>query len=304
MVQHAQIIDGKAIAARIKTEVAAEVRKLMATGLPVRLVAVLVGQFPAARVYAENQAKTCGELGIDYTLRELPETVRQEELEDMLRSLAADKSVTGIMLHMPLPAHINTQQAQYAIDLLKDVEGVNPGNIGHVVYGHSIIAPCTALAVVALIEATGISLVGAEVAMVGASRITGKPAALLLSERGATVTLCHVHTRDLIVHTRRADVVVVAVGKPGLIDQRHIRPGAVVIDVGINRIAVKDQKGQRIWRTVGDVAFDAISPIAGWITPVPGGVGPMTVAMLLRNTVRAARLVYGLEKPFGEAANC
>lgn len=300
--QFAALIDGKAIAAQIKTDVAREVRKLRDAGLPIRLVAVLAGQSPAARVYAENQARTCGELGIQYTLRELPQTVRQEELDGLLGELARDKSVTGIMLHMPLPPHINSQQSQYAIDLLKDVEGVNPGNIGHVVYGHSIIAPCTALAVVTLIESTGISLAGSEVAMVGASRITGKPTALLLSERGATVTLCDIHTRDLVPHTRRADVVVVAVGKPGLIDQRHIRPGAVVIDVGINRVAAVDAQGRPGWRTVGDVDFDSVRPIAAWITPVPGGVGPMTVAMLLRNTVRAARLVYGLEKPFGEVA--
>ena len=298
--QNAALIDGKAIAARIKMDVAREVHKLREEGLPIRLVAVLAGQSPAARVYAENQARTCGELGIQYTLRELPQSVRQQELDGLLGDLARDTSVTGIMLHMPLPPQINSQQSQYAIDLLKDVEGVNPGNIGHVVYGHSIIAPCTALAVVTLIESTGIPLAGCEVAMVGASRITGKPTALLLSERGATVTLCDIHTRDLVAHTRRADVVVVAVGKPGLIDQRHIRHGAVVIDVGINRVASVDAQGRSGWRTVGDVDFDSVHPIAGWITPVPGGVGPMTVAMLLRNTVRAARLVYGLEKPFGE----
>lgn len=304
MAQHATsaaLIDGKAIAAGIKNQVAGEVRELRAAGLPIRLVAVLAGQSAAARVYAENQARTCTEVGIEYSLRELPQTVSQEELDALLRGLAADKAVTGIMLHMPLPPQINAQQSQYAIDLLKDVEGVNPGNIGHVVYGHSIIAPCTALAVVTLIESTGISLRGAEVTMIGASRITGKPTALLLAERGATVTICDINTRDVAEHSRRSDVVVVAVGKPGLVGVGHIRPGSLVIDVGINRIAVMDAAGKETWRTVGDVAFEEVRRVAGWITPVPGGVGPMTVAMLLRNTVRAARLVYGLEKPFGNS---
>ncbi len=296
----AKIIDGKAIAARIKQQVAADVQQLTAAGKPVRLVAVLAGHAPVSRVYAENQARMCREVGVDYTLRELPAEVTQDHLEDLLRQLAADSTITGIMLHMPLPPQINSQQAQYAIDMLKDVEGVNPANIGHVVYGYSIIAPCTALAVVALVEETGATLRGAEITVVGASRIVGKPVALLLTERGATVTLCQIYTRDLVVHTRRADILIVAAGSPGLIEGRHVRPGAVVIDVGINRVAVPDATGKTVQKTVGDVNFNSVAPQASWLSPVPGGVGPMTVAMLLRNTVRAARLVYGLERPFGK----
>jgi methylenetetrahydrofolate dehydrogenase (NADP+)/methenyltetrahydrofolate cyclohydrolase len=169
------------------------------------------------------------------------------------------------------------------------VEGVNPANIGYVVYHHTLIAPCTAGAAVELVHATGVDLYGKEAVVVGASEIAGKPIALLLLGDGATVTLCHIGTRDLISHTRRAEVLVVAVGKPGLIGVEHVRPGAIVIDVGINR--VKQPDGTT--RTVGDVQFDAVREVAGYITPVPGGVGPMTVAMLLKNTLRAADIVFG-----------
>ena len=294
----AKLLDGKAIAARIRQSVALEVSSLTAAGKPIQLVTVLVGNSPAARVYAGNQAKTCRELGIGYTLRELPEHISQQQLNAVLQSLAADHSVTGIMVQLPLPPHLNTQETQYGIDVIKDVEGVNPANIGHVVYGHSIIAPCTAAAVVEMIASTGVSLTGKEVVVVGASRIAGKPTALLLTEMQATVTLCHIHTRDLPSHSRKADIVVVAVGKPGLITSQHIKPGAMVIDVGINRIQVPGLDGRMIDRTVGDVDFASVSPLAGWLSPVPGGVGPVTVAMLLRNTVRAAKLVHGIEKPF------
>jgi methylenetetrahydrofolate dehydrogenase (NADP+) / methenyltetrahydrofolate cyclohydrolase len=292
----AKIIDGKALATAIKQQVLADVKELNSAGYPVKLSAILVGHAPAARVYAENQARTCQEMGIDYKLHELSEKTSQTELDALLRQLALDRSVTGIMVHLPLPDHLNTQQTQFGIDVIKDVEGVNPANIGHVLYGHPIIAPCTALAAVALIESTGAMLRGAEVTVIGASRIAGRPVALLLTEKGATVTVCHIHTRDLICHTKHSDIVVVAAGKAGLIDNRHIKPGAVVIDIGINRITVPDSTGKPMSKTVGDVDFDSVAPLASWITPVPGGVGPMTVAMLLRNTVRAARLVNQLEK--------
>jgi hypothetical protein len=180
---------------------------------------------------------------------------------------------------------------QYHIDRVKDVEGVNPANIGHVVYRHTLIAPCTALAALELIKSTGTLIRGAEAVVVGASAIAGKPAALLLTEEMATVTLCHIATRELKEHTRRADILVSAVGKPNLITANHVRPGAIVIDVGINRITLPD--GTK--KTVGDVEYDAVLPIASHITPVPGGVGPMTVAMLLKNTLRSAELVFGID---------
>lgn len=285
----AKIIDGKVVAAGIREGVVREVAALKAEGKVVKLVAVLVGENGAARVYAENQARTCAAVGIGYELMGLPEGTTQAGLHAALHNLNADPSVTGIFLHSPLPAGMDLPAAQYQIDVIKDVEGVNPANIGHVVYGHTIIAPCTAQAVVELIETTGVPLRGAEVTVVGASRIVGRPLALLLTEREATVTLCHIHTRDTAAACRRADIVVVAVGKPGLVKGCDLKEGAVVIDVGITRVKVDG-----VDKTVGDVAFEEAAERAGWITPVPGGVGPVTVAMLLRNTVRAAKLVWGI----------
>ena len=295
----ARIIDGKALAQATRESVAAGVAALSAAGRPVRLVALLVGDNPAARVYAENQKRTCAQVGIDYRLHQLPAETTRAELWQIIRGLNCDPAITGIFLHSPLPNGLDLQEAQYQIDVLKDVEGVNPANIGHVVYGHTIIAPCTALAVIELINSTGIDLTGKEVAVVGASRIVGRPLSLLLTERNATVTLCHIHTKDTPAHCRSADVIVVAVGKPGLIRASHVKPGAVVIDVGINRVKITDAFGKVTEKTVGDVDFEEVSAVASHITPVPGGVGPMTVAILLRNTLRAARLVYGVEEPFG-----
>lgn len=293
----AQIIDGKALSTTLRNTIAHEVKILREQNKPVHLTALLVGDQPAARVYAENQAKSCKQLGMEYTLLELPDTTTQEQLLETIGTLNQDSAVTGIFLHTPLPKGLDLAEAQYAINIKKDVEGVNPANIGHVVYGHTIIAPCTALAVVELIESTGVKLQGAEVAVVGASRIVGRPLSLLLTEKGATVTLCHIYTHDVSAHTRNADIVVVAVGKPGLIGPKDITPGAIVIDVGINRVKTIGPDGAEITRTVGDVQFEPVAARAGYITPVPGGVGPMTVAMLMRNTLRAAKLIYGIEKP-------
>lgn len=297
----AKLIDGKSLSAAIREKVAAEVAALKSQHKPVRLVALLVGDNPAAQVYAENQKKTCAQAGIGYELRTLPETTSAHDLRAAIHALNRDAAVTGIFLHAPLPAGLDLPDAQYQIDILKDVEGVNPANIGHVVYGHTIIAPCTALACIELIDSTGVPLQGANVTIVGASRIVGRPLSLLLTERNATVTLCHIFTKDTPAMCRTADIVVVAAGKPGLIRTEHIKPGAVVIDVGINRVKITDAFGKVTERTVGDVDFDPVSQIAAHITPVPGGVGPMTVAMLLRNTLRAAKLVYGLEKPLSGA---
>ena len=284
----AKIIDGTAIAQELKDQVRARARELAAAGHRVRLVAILVGSTPAGELYAQRQKETCATVGIEYELKTLPADSTFEQVASTIARLNKDISVTGIMLHLPLPAHLDATELQYAIDPVKDVEGVNPANIGYVVYGHTLIAPCTALAAVELIQSTGAALRGAEAVVVGASEIAGKPIALLLAERMATVTLCHIDTRDVAAHTRRADIVVVAVGKPGLITADHIRPGAIVIDVGINR--VKQPDGTR--KTVGDVDFEAVEPRAAWITPVPGGVGPMTVAILLRNTLRSAELIF------------
>lgn len=282
----ATLIDGVTLAAQTKERVRGRVDELARSGKRIALTAVLVGSTPAGELYAARQAEACREVGIAYALKTLRATASAKDVSRALQTLNADPSVTGIMLHLPLPAHLDATELQYRIDPVKDVEGVNPANIGYVVYGHTLIAPCTALAVIELIESTGVNLRGAEAVVVGASEIAGKPIALLLTERMATVTLCHIATRELTAHTRRADILVVAVGKAGLITSEHVRTGAVVIDVGINRIQQPD--GTR--KTVGDVDFAQVKEKAGFLTPVPGGVGPMTVAMLLKNTLRSAEL--------------
>jgi methylenetetrahydrofolate dehydrogenase (NADP+) / methenyltetrahydrofolate cyclohydrolase len=286
----ARIIDGVAIAAKVKEETAAGIARLKAAGHPVHLTAVLVGATPAAEIYANRQAEACRAIGIDYTLAAIPDDISNKDLRAEIRKLSRDPSVTGIMLHMPLPSHIDTARIQYEIDVVKDVEGVNPANIGYVFYKHVVIAPCTAMAAVELIKHTGVPLEGAEAVVVGASHIVGKPIALLLTEQMATVTITHIATRDLKAHTQRADIVVAAAGKAGLITADHVREGACVIDVGINRIMLPD--GTK--KTVGDVDFDAVKEKAAHLTPVPGGVGPMTVAMLLRNTLRSAEILAGV----------
>ena len=280
------LIDGAALAEAIKQETRA---RAVALGRPVHLTAILVGATQAAELYANRQAQACRAVGIDYELIKLPAEITQKELKTEIRRLNAEASVTGIMMHLPLPSHLDAARMQYEIDVVKDVEGVNPANIGYVVYGHTLIAPCTALSVIELIKSTGVAIRGAEAVVVGASEIAGKPIALLLAEQMATITLCHVATRDLKSHTRRAEILVVAVGKPGLISADDVREGAVVIDVGINRVTLAD--GSK--KTVGDVDFDAVREKASHITPVPGGVGPMTVAMLLRNTLRSAEILAG-----------
>lgn len=288
----ATIIDGAALASATRQHVAQRVQELKNAGRHVHLTALLVGASPAGQLYAQRQAEACSAVGIQYRLQTLAADASSSDVRQALHALNADPAVTGIMLHLPLPRHLDATELQYQIDPVKDVEGVNPANIGYVVYGHTLIAPCTALAVVELIDSTGVTLRGAEAVMVGASEIVGKPTALLLAQRMATVTLCHIATRNLAEHTRRAEVLVVAVGKPGLITADHVRDGAVVIDVGINRISTPD--GTR--KTVGDVDFLTVAQKASHITPVPGGVGPMTVAMLLKNTLRSAELLANIAK--------
>ena len=285
----ATLIDGLALADSLRQEVRSRVAAL---GRPVHLTAILVGATQAAELYARRQADACAAVGIQYRLLTLPADITQKALKTEIRRLNDDPAVTGIMMHLPLPAHLDAPRMQYEIDLVKDVEGVNPANIGYVVYGHTLIAPCTALSVIELIRSTGVPIRGAEAVIVGASQIAGKPIALLLAEQMATTTLCHVATKDLKSHTRRAEILVVAVGRPGLISADDVKQGAVVIDVGINRVTQPD--GTK--KTVGDVDFDPVRERASHITPVPGGVGPMTVAMLLRNTLRSAEILAGVEK--------
>ncbi len=285
----ARILDGAAYAQEIRADVQRRVAAFTAEHRPIRLCAILVGGDHGGRLYARSQRRQCERVGIEYDLVELPESTDERRLRDEIDRLNADERVTGIMLHMPLPEAISPAAAQYRIDPYKDVEGVNPANIGLLFYGEPIIAPCTALAVNELLTRSGATLRGANAVVVGQGRIVGKPITMFLLERMATVTACHVATRDLPSHTRAADILVVAVGKPGVVGAEHVKPGAVVIDVGINEITERDADGNEVRRTVGDVDFAPAAEVASAISPVPGGVGPLTVAMLLRNTVEAAR---------------
>ena len=314
----AALIDGEAVAKGILDAVKADVGALKAAGRPVHLFAVQVGENPASRVYIRNQKTSCEEIGIDYTLDELPAETTQEELARHLAKRNSSGDCTGIILQMPLPEQVDRRKAQAAIAPAKDVEGMNPANMGTVIAGDPVLGPCTAVGAVELVTSLGLEcecdipdwvqeditrrnlkggLYGKEVVVVGHSEIVGKPIGLLLLNQYCTVTTCHIGTQDLRAHTRAADILVVAVGRPGLVTADMIKPGAVVIDVGINRVPMLDEAGKPVLnkkgkpkkKTVGDVDFEAACEVAGHITPVPGGVGPMTVAILLRNTVRAAQ---------------
>lgn len=281
----AKRIDGTSLAASAREHLADRVKALRAASRPVGLDAILVDAGDtAARVYTDNQKRTCDELGIDYRLHGLPGTSGHDEIAGRVLLLNNDERSTAIMLCLPLPQGVEAYAVQRLIAPEKDVEGVNPANIGNVVYGRSSLAPCTALAAVAMVRSTGVDLKGRHAVVVGASNHVGKPIAILLMREGATVTSCNEWTPDLAELCLRADVLVAAAGVPGLITAAMVKPGAVVVDVGVNRIAGPD--GKRM--TVGDVAFDEVCEVAGWISPVPGGVGPMTVATLLGNVVDAA----------------
>ncbi|MCC6359553.1 MAG: bifunctional 5,10-methylenetetrahydrofolate dehydrogenase/5,10-methenyltetrahydrofolate cyclohydrolase [Phycisphaerales bacterium] len=284
----AQILDGNAFAAEIRNEVSAQIAAHTHSHGPIRLVSVLVGDNPAALIYAESQKKRCLQAGILHDLLQLPDDIGQAQLLAEIDRLNHDASVTGIMVHLPLPTWIDAATVQYRIDPYKDVEGVNPANIGLLFYDEPIIAPCTALAVDEMIRRSGVQVYGANAVVVGQSRIVGRPVTMFLTTQMATVTACHAATRDLAAFARNADILVVAVGKARLVGGAMIKPGALVIDVGINSIREKNAAGEEVRRTVGDVDFDSAVQVAGHITPVPGGVGPLTVAMLLRNTVLAA----------------
>ncbi|MDM8007678.1 MAG: bifunctional 5,10-methylenetetrahydrofolate dehydrogenase/5,10-methenyltetrahydrofolate cyclohydrolase [Phycisphaerae bacterium] len=285
----AMIIDGKRLAERIRADTRQQVKIMASEGHRPKLAAIIVGEPAAGMVYARSQARQCADMGIEYELVQTPSTCGTGCICEQIDRLNRDDSVTGIMLHLPLPPQIDAPSVQYRIDPYKDVEGVNPANIGMVFYGRPIIAPCTALAVVELIKETGMQLRGANAVVVGQGAIVGLPISVFLLQQFATVTGCHVATRDLAAHTRQADLLVVAVGKAGLIGAEHVKPGAVVIDVGINRVQTIGGDGKAVSKTVGDVDCDAVCRVASAVTPVPGGVGPVTVAMLLRNTVEATR---------------
>ena len=281
----ARILEGGPIAERIKADLEKQLEQV--GGTPPRLVALLVGDNPGARAYAKTQAKECAEVGITYDLRQFVQELSEAEMVEVIEQLNADASVNGIILLMPVPEQMDARRLQAAIDPIKDVDGVHPANLGTAVQGRRTLVPCTAQAVMALVEASGVDIEGAEAVVVGHSEIVGKPTALLLLDKFASTTVCHIATRDVRFHTKRADILIVAVGKAGLIRGYQVKPGALVVDVGMNRI--KDPKTGKS-RMVGDILFDEVVQVAGILTPVPGGVGPLTVVMLLKNTVEAMEL--------------
>lgn len=285
VMSQAHIIDGKALAKRIKEEARQEVAALAEQGTKVSLDAIMVGDPDTGEIYARSQRQRCEEVGIEYRLHTLGGDATNADVRNQIIELNRDPAVTGILLNLPLPEGIDAPAMQYYIDPYKDVEGVNPANIGLLFYEDPIMAPCTALAVMEILKEAGCEAHGLNATIVGQGAIAGRPVSLFLLHQMATVTSCHIATRDLLEHTTNADLLVVAVGKPGLIRREHVKPGAIVIDVGINTVV--DKSGQK--RIVGDVAFDEVKEVASVITPVPGGVGPVTVAILLRSAAEAAR---------------
>jgi len=278
-----RLLDGKPVRDRILQEVAERVRQASASHQIGRLVSVSLGAQKAASVYTRSQATAATRVGLRFEEQTWPSELSQEECKARLLAMNDDRDVLGVILQRPVPAHINGRSLASAIHPLKDVEGMNPASIGNIVYNDLALAPCTAAASVELIKATGLTLHGLEVVMVGHSEIVGKPAAFMLMAEGATVTVCHHLTRSVAAHSRRADAVLVAVGKPKFLRDDMVKPGAAVIDIGINQIT--EPNGQT--RIVGDVDTDAVKEVASWVTPVPGGVGPVTVAMFMRNAITA-----------------
>lgn len=274
---------GRPVAEEITAATYRGVEDLAAQGWPVKLVSITIGDVPAVSLYVRNQARGAEKAGITFEERNLPENVSRLEMLGILAALNTDPRVTGIIIQRPVPKHLNIRELQTAIHPLKDVEGMHPASIGNIVYRDTSLAPCTAAASVELLKRTGLKLEGLEVVVIGHSEIVGKPIAFLLMAEGATVTVCHHMTRNLAVHSRAADAVFIAVGKPRFITANMIKPGAAVIDIGINQI---EENGKHV--TVGDVDYERCAEVAGWITPVPGGVGPVTVSILMRNALTAA----------------
>ena len=276
----AQLLDGKAMSGVLREEIARRVAALKEKGIHPGLAVILVGEDPASQIYVRNKGVGCEQVGMHSVTLRLPENTTQTELADHIRALNADASIHGILVQLPLPKHLDEAAALAAIVPEKDVDGFHVQNAGKLLSGLPGVVACTPKGAMEMIRRTGVDLTGKEAVVVGRSNIVGKPMAMLLLQANCTVTLCHSRTADLAAHTRRADVLVAAVGKAKFITADMVKPGAIVIDVGINRLA--DGK------VVGDVDFDGVKEVAGFITPVPGGVGRMTITMLLENTVEAA----------------
>lgn len=277
----AQIIDGKAIANKLKLQIGQEVEQLKAQGVQPGLAAVLVGDNPASVIYVRNKRKACDEVGIDSFEHRLPEQTTQEDLLRLIESLNSNPKVHGILIQLPLPKQINTDRVLNAVSPAKDVDGLHPCNVGRLTMGTPQFVPCTPAGVIAMLDEYKIPIEGQRAVIVGRSNLVGRPLSLLLMHRHATITVCHSRTKEIGAICREGDILVAAMGKPKFITAEMVKEGAVVIDVGINRL----QTGQ----LVGDVDFEPVSKKAGWITPVPGGVGPMTVVMLMYNTLQSAK---------------
>src|ERR1700722_6483781 len=302
-----RILDGAAIAAAIKQEVAEEVRELAARGIKPGLAAVLAGHVPASEIYVRSKVQACAELGLYSDLITPPDTVTTEEMLSLVAELNARDDVDGILIQLPLPAQVDAKALLDAVDPAKDVDGFHPVNAGRLLAGRPALAPCTPAGVIEILKRSDIPISGQHAVVVGRSDIVGKPVAMLLLHQNATVTICHSKTRDLPAITRQADILVAAIGRPGFISPEMVKPGATVIDVGINRITelaeferffAGDGKRAEIFSRRGSTIVGDVHPkafeVAGAYTPVPGGVGPLTIAMLMANTVRAARLRRGL----------
>jgi methylenetetrahydrofolate dehydrogenase (NADP+)/methenyltetrahydrofolate cyclohydrolase len=302
-----RILDGTTIAAAIKEEVAVEVRALAEQGIRPGLAAVLVGNVAASQIYVRSKVQTCAELGLFSELITPPESVTTEDMLDLVARLNSRDDIDGILIQLPLPAQVDTKALLDAVDPAKDVDGFHPVNAGRLQAGRPALAPCTPAGVIEILKRSGIAISGAHAVVVGRSDIVGKPAAMLLLNQNATVTICHSKTRDLAAITREADILVAAIGRPGFITAEMVKPGSTIIDVGINRITERAEfdryfagnakreatflkRGSTI---VGDVHPQAFE-LAGAYTPVPGGVGPLTIAMLMANTVRAAKMRRGI----------
>jgi methylenetetrahydrofolate dehydrogenase (NADP+)/methenyltetrahydrofolate cyclohydrolase len=280
-----QIIDGRKVANGILAELADQVADLKKAGWGPKLNSITIGDVDAVQLYVRNQKRSAEKAGLLFEEHHFPADTTQEQMLAAISAMNADPRVTGIILQRPVPHHLSIKQLQAAIHPLKDVEGMHPASIGNIVYNEVELGPCTAMASVELLKRTGLKLAGMEVVVVGHSEIVGKPIAFLLMSEGATVTVCHHMTRNLSVHSRRADALFVAVGKAGLISGDMVKPGAAVIDIGINQVTLPDGST----KVVGDVDYESVLPVCGWITPVPGGVGPVTVSVLLRNAVIGAQ---------------
>jgi methylenetetrahydrofolate dehydrogenase (NADP+)/methenyltetrahydrofolate cyclohydrolase len=302
-----KVLDGAAIAAQIKQEVAEEVKALAAQGIRPGLAAVLVGHVPASEIYVRSKVQTCAELGLFSELITPPDTVTTEDMLDLVSSLNSRDDIDGILIQLPLPKQVDAKFLLDAVSPAKDVDGFHPINAGRLQAGRPALAPCTPAGVIEILKRSGIPISGQNAVVVGRSDIVGKPAAMLLLHENATVTICHSKTRDLGAVTREADILVAAIGRPGFITPEMVKPGATVIDVGINRVTTREEfdryfagnaKREATFEKRGSTLVGDVHPkafeIAGAFTPVPGGVGPLTIAMLMSNTVRAAKMRRGL----------